>query len=131
MKVPCEIIVWYILPIIRREIASELVNVHHLTQAEVARRFGVTDAAISQYLKKKRGDSTVIEKSEAYSEFQASIKESARRIAVDDADFEVELCRLCGVVRTSGLLNEVCLRQTGDTSANCNDMGCSISSVNQ
>ncbi|MBO5547204.1 MAG: transcriptional regulator [Candidatus Methanomethylophilaceae archaeon] len=129
MKIPCEIIVWYILPIIRREIANELVNVHHMTQAEVARRFSVTDAAISQYLKKKRGDSAIIEESEAYAEFQASIRESAKRIAVEDADFELELCRLCGTVRMSGLLNEVSLKQTGDTSANCNDMGCAIAPV--
>jgi predicted transcriptional regulator len=55
MKIPCELIVWYVLPSIRRELARELVEKHKLTQAEVARRFGVTDAAISQYLKSKRG----------------------------------------------------------------------------
>ena len=56
MKIPCELVVWYVLPTIRREVARELVNSHGMSQAEVARKFGVTDAAISQYLKKKRGE---------------------------------------------------------------------------
>ena len=42
MKIPCELIVWYVLPSIRRELARELVEKHHLSQAEVARRFGAT-----------------------------------------------------------------------------------------
>ena len=40
-----------------------------MTQAEVARKFGVTDAAISQYLKKKRGDNSIIEESPMYPKF--------------------------------------------------------------
>ena len=61
MKIPCEIVVWYVLPMIRRELSKELVYTHGMTQAEVARRFGVTDAAISQYLKKKRGGNSLID----------------------------------------------------------------------
>ena len=50
MKIPCELIVWYVLPMIRREMADELVTVHNMSQAEVARKFDVTDAAVSQYI---------------------------------------------------------------------------------
>ena len=81
MQIPCELVVWYVLPMIRREVSKELVYTHGMTQAEVARKFGVTDAAISQYLKKKRGDNSIIEESPMYPKFIEEIKVSASLIA--------------------------------------------------
>ena len=104
MKIPCELVVWYVLPTIRREVAKELVNTHGLSQADVARKFGVTDAAISQYLKKKRGENPLIEESPQYSKFEAEIKASAERIANDTSEFASEMCRICTVVKSTGLL---------------------------
>ena len=80
MKTPCEIVVWYVLPTIRREIAKELVDTYRMKQVDVGHLFGVTDAAISQYLKKKRGGNVWIESSERYPEFLEEIKVSAKRI---------------------------------------------------
>ncbi len=113
MKIPCEVVVWYILPIIRREVARELVNEHGLTQAQVARKFGVTDAAISQYLKKKRGVKADFEKSKAYSAFLDEISKTADNLANEKSLFEAEMCRLCGVVKRIGLLDEVYLEEFG------------------
>jgi predicted transcriptional regulator len=49
-----EIEVWYIIPAIRREVAKGMVK-KGLKQREVAKRLGVTDAAVSQYFTSKRG----------------------------------------------------------------------------
>ncbi|MBA3044390.1 helix-turn-helix domain-containing protein, partial [archaeon] len=49
MKMPCEVIIWYILPGIRREITKSLLK-NGLSQREVAKKLGITDAAVSQYL---------------------------------------------------------------------------------
>ncbi len=119
MKIPCEIVVWNVLPMIRREFANELVNTYNMPQAEVARRFGVTDAAISQYLKKKRGDSALIEQSELYPQFMDQIKKSAKLVAEDKSDFPSEMCRLCVVVKKSGLLAEIYEQQTGTKAPKC------------
>ena len=119
MKIPCEIVVWYVLPMIRREVSKELVYTHGMTQAEVARRFGVTDAAISQYLKKKRGGNAIIDDTPLYPEFQEEVKVSAARIAEDKSDFSNEMCRLCCVVKKSGLLAVIYKAQTGVTPPNC------------
>ncbi|MFH1722811.1 MAG: helix-turn-helix domain-containing protein [Candidatus Altiarchaeota archaeon] len=54
MKLPCESAVWYTLPKIRAEITQELVK-RGMKQKEVADVLGVTPAAVSQYLHKKRG----------------------------------------------------------------------------
>ncbi len=55
MKVPCELIIWDILPAIRREFARILVEDFNLTQRETAKKLGVTESAVSQYMKFKRG----------------------------------------------------------------------------
>ena len=111
--------VWYVRPMIRREVSKELVYVHGMSQAEVARRFGVTDAAISQYLKKKRGGNPQIEDDPLFDVFSSEIKESALRIAEDSADFSVEMCRLCGVVKRIGLLDRIYQIQTGAPAPRC------------
>jgi len=122
MKIPCEIIVWYVLPIVRREVANELVNVHHMSQAEVARKFGVTDAAISQYLKKKRGDSAIIENSAKYPEFIGKIRESANLIAEGKTSFEAEMCKVCSTVKQMGILDEIYQQQFGTMPVSCTNM---------
>lgn len=113
MKIPCEIVVWYILPTIRREVARELVQGHKMSQAEVARKFGVTDAAISQYLKKKRGDNPLIDESPHYDHLLNEIKRSADNIAAGDTEFSSEVCRLCAVVKSTGILANIYRIQLG------------------
>ena len=120
MKIPCELIVWDVLPMIRREMADELVTVHSMSQAEVARRFDVTDAAVSQYMKKKRGGRPDFDESDPdYQRFMEELKESARRIAQENADFSMEMCRLCGIFKRIGLLDKAYEAQTGEPSPKC------------
>jgi uncharacterized protein len=52
---PQEIEVWFLLPGIRRELAIFLTKKHKLRQQEVAIILGITEAAVSQYISKKRG----------------------------------------------------------------------------
>lgn len=118
MKIPCELIVWYVLPSIRRELARVLVEKHNLTQAEVARRFGVTDAAISQYLKSKRGTNKELESSGKYGEFKEEVERAAQRI-MDGSDIVTETCRVCDMVKRSGMLVKVYEAHTGVKAPNC------------
>ncbi|MEI7827580.1 MAG: helix-turn-helix domain-containing protein [Euryarchaeota archaeon] len=50
----CEIIVQYVLPAIRAEMAVRMRD-EGISQAQIARILGVTPAAVSQYIKSKRG----------------------------------------------------------------------------
>ncbi len=119
MKIPCEIVVWYVLPTIRKEIARELVDNHGMTQAQVARKFGVTDAAISQYLKKKRGENPIIENSKGYDEFLEEIKVSAKKLTDNGSDFSSEMCRLCCIIKSKGILCDIYQEYTGYPAPDC------------
>ena len=53
---PQEIEVWYLLPALRREIARFLIKDFKLSQKKASVILGVTEAAVSQYFKSKRGN---------------------------------------------------------------------------
>ena len=96
-KIPCEIITWYVLPVIRRELAMMLVKNHHMSQKEAANLLGVTDAAVSQYLSKKRGNADFCSGNEDIFE------ESAQRIA-NGTPAKEEICRLCKFLLSQNIL---------------------------
>jgi uncharacterized protein len=50
---PQEIAVWYVIPAIRKELSKELLK-RGIAQKGIASILGVTESAVSQYLKSKR-----------------------------------------------------------------------------
>jgi len=90
-RTPCEEHIWNCLPAIRKELAFSIIEHFKLTQKETAEKLGLTPAAVSQYMSKKRGRNRITDE-EALEE----IKKSAARI-VKEGDSAViqETCRLC------------------------------------
>jgi len=103
VKVPCEMIVTYVLPTAKGALAKELVINHGMTQVQVAKIFGVTSAAVSQYLKGIRGQNSIIDKSAYRDDFYKLIEGLANGIAADGNLVEA-LCQVCNFVKESGLL---------------------------
>jgi len=100
MRTPCEKVLWYILPAIRKELVRSLVQEHGFTQREAARLLGLSDAAVSQYLSKKRGRLELKDKA-----FLAEVSKSSGRIIKEGGKaVEQEMCRLCGAFRSSRTL---------------------------
>ena len=87
-QMPQEIEVWYIIPAIRRELTKSMIGLG-LTQKQVARRMGITEAAVSQYLSFKRAKEVVF--SNAVLE---EIKKSAKKITEDKSTIVPEMMRL-------------------------------------
>ncbi len=95
---PQEVIVWYVLPAIRRELTNALIYEHKMPQKEIAQKFGLTEPAISQYKKGARGDieftANILEK----------IKSAASKIAEEDASAPYEVQRVLKFIQESGYL---------------------------
>lgn len=106
MKLPCELIVAHVLPTARGELAKELVKVHGFTQSNIAKMFGVTGAAISQYIKGTRGGNAMIDNSPYRDQFYSCIVESAERAAKDESIAQI-LCDICAFAKKIGLVEYI------------------------
>jgi predicted transcriptional regulator len=58
MKTPCELVVGKILPALRAAVVKELSGKYHMKQSEIARKLGITQASVSQYLSSARAGGT-------------------------------------------------------------------------
>ena len=124
MKIPCEVVVWHILPTIRKELAKELVVNYNMSQADVAKKFGITDAAVSQYLKNKRGNPLLTDEKEGLDYFMEAIRDSAEKIVKDETNIEKIMCEICEVTKKNGMLSKIYKEQLGydPPSYSCNSI---------
>ncbi|MBI5391234.1 hypothetical protein HZB02_07125 [Candidatus Woesearchaeota archaeon] len=102
MKQPQEIEVWYVLPAIRKHLTKLLVEGKHLSQKKIAEALGITEAAVSQYLKEKRAGTLTFP-----STFDPELKKSVLRIKEHPETAHEEIQRLCTIIRTSSLLCDI------------------------
>lgn len=103
MKVPCEIIVWEVLPIIRKEFAKSLIKDHGCTQRKAAEILGLTEASVSRYISDKRGEIKKLNK-----EMMKEIQKSTARICTGDSLILIEeICRICDIFKSKGLIENV------------------------
>ncbi len=89
----CEIIVQYVLPAIRAEMAVRMKD-EGISQAQIARILGVTPAAVTQYVKSKRGtadqDTEVLKAIDSYLEEYKGNPE----------ELSVHLCDVCNKIKS-------------------------------
>jgi predicted transcriptional regulator len=100
-SLPCENIIWYGIPVVRRELAFCLIDKFGLTQKEAANKLGITPSAVSQYVSKKRGKITILD-----DKIIKEIRLSAEKIYDQgESVLNSELCKICKILRSEGFLN--------------------------
>ena len=92
-RTPCEYMMWNGLPVIRKEIAENMIKNHGLSQKEAAERLGVTPAAVCQYVSNKRGKTKIVDQV-MLKEINSSAERLIKQDKEDDAIVE-ETCRIC------------------------------------
>lgn len=108
-KLPCELVIWYVLPDFRSEISRKLYEDYHFKQVEIAKLLGVTKAAVNQYLSSKRGDNffNLIKTKKTKQMLEKEITNSASNIVKNESTIDVELCRLCNVIKGDKIIFKV------------------------
>ena len=103
MKTPCEIIVWNVVPIIRKEFAKKLIEEHNFNQRKVADKLGITESAISRYLSGKRGVLEITDEG-----ILEEIRKSANKIAAENGPTVIEeTCRICRLLKSKEFIEGI------------------------
>lgn len=110
---PQEIEVWYLIPALRRELAGIFINDYGLSQKKSSEILGITESAISQYLKSKRGNELKFSKSDL-----KQIKKSAKNI-IDSGDSMKEIYDLCVKLRRSRVICKIHKSHDKSIAKNC------------
>jgi len=111
MILPQEIEVWYILPAIRSEMAKCLA-LKGLKHKDVAKLLGITESAVSQYLKGDRAQKVKFSK-----KIVSEIENSCEKIISNNDSAQREIQSICSLLRKHGTLcemhkqyNKICLQ---------------------
>ena len=118
MKPPCEIVVWYVIPAIRSELAKELLHLG-MRQKDVSELMDITQPAVSQYITDKRGSGIKLENN-----IRKMIKDFAHELSDGEAtkeDLISRTCVICKHVKTSDVLAQLDIDQSalGEECQNC------------
>jgi len=110
MLTPCEIAVKSVIPAIRAYVATELTQTHKMKQNDVANILGITQTAVSKYIRHVRGRVVRIDQTR---EVQEMLDEIALRIArekISGPQLIPLLCEVCYTVRRNGFMCPLCRR---------------------
>ncbi|MFH1325385.1 MAG: transcriptional regulator [archaeon] len=111
---PQEIEVWYLIPALRKELAKIFINDYNMSQKKSAEILGITEAAVSQYLKSKRGNEMNFSEDE-----MKKIRRTAGKIIKDEKNLVKNLYDLCNLLKKSQAICEIHKSQDKNIPGNC------------
>lgn len=110
MLLPAEIESKTLIPALRAILAKTLAEKHNIREDEISKMLGVTQAAISNYIRGTRGDPNLIQKLIADEQVSQLLKELSERLASDMAYTPSSLAKfisLCNYIKSSLLICEI------------------------
>jgi len=110
MMIPCEIAVKSVIPAMRAYVAKELTQTHKMKQNDVANLLGITQTAISKYVRDVRGRVIIIDQTEEIRNMMDEIALEAAGDKISGPQLTLRFCQVCGTVRRNGLMCGLCKR---------------------
>lgn len=110
MLLPAEIESRTLIPALRAILAKKLAEDHKIREDEISKMLGVTQAAISNYIRGTRGDPVLIEKLLADTQVAKLVNELSSSLASDMAYTPSSLAKfigLCNYIKTSLLICDI------------------------
>lgn len=93
VRPPCEIVVWYVIPAIRSELAKELLKLG-MRQKQISELLDITQPAVSQYISEKRGHGLKFEP-----EIHVMIQKFAKDLVDENADQHDIISKMCEICK--------------------------------
>ncbi len=113
-SLPQEIELWYLIPAIRRALAKIFISDFGMSQKRVSEVLEITESAVSQYLKSKRGNELKFSKSEL-----KHLEQTAGEI-VEKGDANENIYKLCIKLRACSSLCKFHRQHDKTISKDCN-----------
>ena len=101
---PCELAVRVVVPSLRALVAKELTRTYFLKQQEIASALGVTQSAVSQYVRSVRGKTLDLD---GIAPIGRIVKETAESVSKNEASaayINRQYCQACRLIREGRLL---------------------------
>ena len=98
MGTRCETEGKYLVSVFRSLVAKELLNIHHLTQVEVAKKIGATQASVSNYLNSKRANVNIPQCKGILPKIQKIANTAAKNLAKGETNWKqvsLDFCKAC------------------------------------
>ena len=116
MRHPQEIEVWYIMPAIRKELCTILLDKYNFNQKEAAKLINITEAAVSQYKKEKRGRHVKLPES-----VLAEVNISAEKIVNDESTVFRETQNILNHIRDTSTICDIHKMLDDSIKSNCTE----------
>ena len=110
MLLPAEIESKTLIPALRAILAKKLAEDHNIREDEISKMLGVTQAAVSNYIRGTRGDPSLIAKLLAEKQVATMIDELSENLSSDMAYTPSSLSKfigLCNYIKSSLLICEI------------------------
>lgn len=110
MLLPAEIESKTLIPALRAILAKKLADEHKIREDEISKMLGVTQAAISNYIRGTRGDPKLIAKLISDKQVSEMVNELSDRLSSDMAYTPSSLAKfisLCNYIKSSLLICEI------------------------
>ena len=110
MLLPAEIESKSLIPALRAILAKDLANKHNIREDEISKMLGVTQAAISNYIRGTRGDPKLIEKLLEDKQVTEMLNDISDSLSTDKAYTPSNLSKfigLCNYIKSSLLICDI------------------------
>lgn len=104
MSLPCEFAVRSVVPAMRALVARKLSTVYSMKQENIAFRLGITQSAVSQYMRNARGKAVKIDEIDEVQELVQILADGLANDSLSKRQITQRYCEACQVVRKKKVL---------------------------
>ena len=105
MKLPCEMCIWKLVPLIKKELVLNLYHKKEQKQTQIAKLLHMSKASISHYINGKRGKSK-IKSPKAHKIIDTMAVKLLKGVSY--TDLKDDFCDICKLLQEDLLHNKIC-----------------------